>query len=248
MDILPEKPSVVSALQKLFFVFLSLILIILAVTVLTYFIEPTDSPQNVFISNISDHQATISWTTKKPTRGQAAVSLKNNLPFIPVFVKTHKDDGEKSLKQQNFYTTHHITINNLQPSTSYYFKIYQGLRGVYSGQLQTSPTLDFLPAPNPVYGKVVKGDGKTAVVGAMVYFWATTPDGQKSTLLSTLTSLDGGWSVDLANLRSQDLTKTFPYGKGVTEEIVVERGTRGKVKTQTVPGKDKPWGNVILNF
>lgn len=212
--------------------------------ILTFFLEPTSPVQNVFVTNVTDGSAAVTWTTEKPTKG--AVTINQWFP-LPAFIDFHKDDGDKNLARQNFYTTHQVTISNLKPEKSYKYKIYQGSKSMYQGNLKTGPTPESIGTPNPVYGRVLATDQKP-VVGAIVYFRAVNPDGGKSALLSTLTNLQGGWTIDLSNLRSADLTKPFTITKDSTEEIVAEAGVRGRAKAESRLGKDKPWGDIILNF
>lgn len=200
---------------------------------ISWVVEPTSPPQNVFLSNITDHQATISWTTEKATKG--AVKIGKDL---------YKDDGDKDLKKQGFYTTHHVTITDLLPGTTYQFEIRQGAKSVYQGSFFTADGLLALTTPNPVYGRILK-EGRTPVVGAIVYFRAEGARG-KSSLLSTLTNIEGRWSIDLGNLRASNLENTFQMSKGVQEEVVVEGGSQGRVKANTLVGEDRPWKDVIL--
>lgn len=87
--------------------------VLVAIASLAFLLEPVSPPQHIFLSNISDHQVAVSWTTKIPTRGS-------------IFAKQwHKDDGEKHLKTSGFYITHHVTVEDLFPNTSYSFQIYE---------------------------------------------------------------------------------------------------------------------------
>lgn len=231
-----------SFVKKILIAVLALVGFYLVAGVTTFFLEPTSPVQNVFVTNVTDGAATVTWTTAKPTKG--AVTINQWFP-LPVFIGLNKDDGDKNLSRQNFYTTHHATISNLQPQKTYKYKIYQGAKPMYQGSLKTGPTPESIGTPNPIYGKVITSDQKP-VVGAIVYFRAAGPDGVKSALLSTLTNLQGGWTIDLSSLRSADLTKPFTITKDSTEEIVVEAGSRGRAKSQSTPGKDKPWPDVFL--
>lgn len=195
------------------------------------FLEPTSIPQNVFISNITEHQATVSYTTKKPTRAGILVSKDGKFPLLPIFANFVKDDG--------FYTTHHTTIPNLEPQTKYTFRIYQGLRNMYEGELSTATTISSPTSPSPVYGKVFTAD-KKPLAGAIVYFQVENGSA-KSALLSTLTNSEGGWSIELANLRGFNITAQSK------EMIVVEAGALGKGKAFTLPGQDKPWPDIIIS-
>ncbi len=110
---------------------------------LLYITEPYSPPKNVLISNITDHQATVSWTTDKATRGEVVVVVE-------------KDKRGKSY----LHTFHLVTIGNIEPKKEYQFKIYQGMRKVYEGRLQTGSQLASISMPNPIYGRVVEEDKK----------------------------------------------------------------------------------------
>ncbi len=227
---------------------LYIVLGVVFVTLLLYLLklfEPTSPPKNVQISNISDHQATISWITDKPTRGQVIISEDGNFPVLPVFADTiYWDDGEKKSKVQRFYTTHLVTVDKLDPNKSYSYLIYQDWKKVSGGEFKMAGTLSSISAPNPVYGRVLDADQKP-VVGALVYFWVTTSR-EISSLLSALTNSDGGWSVDLGNLRTKDLKFTFPVSSKSAERVIVETGLKGPVQASVSAGQDKPWPNIIL--
>ncbi len=209
------------------------------------FIEPVSRPEGVKISNITDRQATVSWTTPKATRDLLVLSENDSFPIFPVFAKKkYIDDGDRGLKTGKFYTTHHVTINNLKLNTKYYFKIYQGVQEVYSGEFATGPTLSSPPTPNPVYGRVIKAD-KTPVAGAIVYFRA----GQGETLsgfLSTLTNAQGGWSIEPANLRTADLQKNYEMAEGGKVEIMVEGGARGRAKRAVNFSGKNPMPDIVI--
>lgn len=100
-----------------FWLFAPIILIILGLLIYsTWLIEPSSSPLNLVFSNITDHQASISWVTDIPTKGTIVVSADSKFPILPIFAKDiQKDDGEKSTKKVGYYITHHITIGNLSP-------------------------------------------------------------------------------------------------------------------------------------
>lgn len=208
-------------------------------------IEPTSLPQNALISNVTDSQTTISWTTKIATRGRVVVSASDKFPFLSaVSGKHYIDDGDRNLGRQNFYTTHHVTVEGLSQNKTYRMRIYQGLRKVYAGNFVTGPILAAPTSPSPVYGRVVDED-KKPVVGAVIYFRAANND-EKSAPLSTLTNPEGRWTIELANLRTSDLSGSYKLAARTAEEVVVEAGARGRVRATTVVGQDKPWPDIIL--
>lgn len=219
--------------------------IILSLPLFFFFVEPSSPPQNILISNITNRQATVSWTTSKPTRSVILVSADNKFPLSPLFEKRiYKDDGEKQLKDSNFYNTHHVTVGGLSSNKTFYLRIYQGLKKAYEGQFKTGPDLTGLVGPDPVYGRVLLADKKSPSVGSVVYLYIKNPKGNSS-VLSTLTNSGGRWSLDLANLRSSNLKTNYKTGTSSAEILLVETG-RGKFKAETEVGKDKPWQDVIV--
>lgn len=206
-------------------------------------LEPSSPPKNVFVANVTDQQATISWTTKRATKGAVIVSNDGTFPLLPFLAKKlHKDEGDDNRKQ-GFYTVHHVTVDGLKPNRSYTFRIYQGLWRAFERSLVTGPILSLLPNPNPVYGRVLQ-KGKAAV-GAVVYLRAKKGN-ETSSFIATITNPEGRWSLDLANLRTKDLQRSFRLDRSTNEELIVEAGARGRVKTKVLFGQDKPWPDVLL--
>lgn len=203
----------------------------------TWLVEPSSSPKNLLISNVTDGQATVSYITDVSTKGAILVSSNNKFPILPIFSKSlQKDDGEKLLPGINRYTTHHITIGNLSPAKKYYYRVYQGQKKVFEGQFATKNTQSNLVNPNPVYGRVLKTNRKP-VIGAIVYL-RIGKEASQSALLSTITNQTGGWSLDLANLG---------VSSAISEQLLVEAGSLGRVKTATDSAHDKPWPDIILS-
>lgn len=208
-------------------------------------IEPTSAPQNILVTNITDHQATVSWTTANPTRGLVVISEDGNFPLLPTFAKTtYKDDGEKKIGRERFYVTHHVTIGDLTANKTYQYLIYQGWKKMIQGKFTTGSTLASISTPNPVYGRVLSSD-KKPLVGALIFLQAETGK-ERSALLSTLTNIEGRWNLDLGNLRTGNLRTNFKIASKSAEMVTVEAGNRGKGKAFTAPGKDKPWPDIIL--
>lgn len=239
------------AFKKIFILygFLFIFLILAIFFALIWLIEPTVSPQNLRISNLTDSSATVSWTTpQKRTKGFVHYSTSSSFPlfsFLP-FPKTEKalDDTDRLTQKIGRYTLHHVALNSLQPNTRYYFKIYTGFHRYGQGSFTTGSTLKTLGSPQPVYGQATD-DQKKPVVGALVYL--ALKNGEKqSALLSTLTNKEGRWQLDLGNARSGDLKNAFPVTAQTQEELVVEAGTRGKGKIVFSLDNDAPAPTIIL--
>lgn len=208
-------------------------------------IEPVSLPQNIYFSNITDHQVTITWTTAKPTRAKIFVSKDGKFPLLPFLSKDlYKDDGEKLLAKNSFYTVHKITVGNLEPGKRYLFRIYYDWKRVYEDSFQTGPSLSSITAPSPVYGRIVKADGKSPLAGVLILLQAATGK-NSSSFLSTLTNKKGRWSLDLGNLRNKDLTTSFKIASSSAEQLIIQTSQKS-LKAQTKAGEDKPWPEVVF--
>lgn len=231
--------------KKIFWIFLVFIAVIAFLFYSLKLIEPSSSPKNILFSNITDHQVTVTWVTDKPTRSKIYLSKDGKFPLLPFLSKDlYKDDGEKTLNKTNFYSTHKITVGDLEPNKTYEFRIYQDWKRIYQGTLRTGSTLNSINTPNPVYGRVLLSDKKTPAVGALVYL-QVVQGATSSAMLSAMTNSDGRWSLDLGNLRSKDLKSPFKTASSSAEMIVVEIA-KGRFKAETKPGKDEPWSDIIL--
>lgn len=231
--------------MKKYFVIFSLLLasVLLAVGIVFFLklTEPSASVQNLLITNITDHQATLTWTTAKATKSSIIISETDNFPFLPFL--------SPQVVKDSLGFTHQVTLSSLDPQKSYYFQIWQGLKRVYQGKLTTAPTLSALTLPQPVYGRVVGPDKQFGVAGALVYLQVVRPlpnqELYSSALISTVTNLDGRWSLDLGNLRLNDLKNGYQIASGASELVIVQtKDTR--VFAETKPGQDRPWPDIIL--
>ncbi len=239
MDILPaqEFPEIIGRFsrKKLLLVLFAVIFLLTGIFVVAPFIaEPTSPLKEIFITNITDGQATITWSTDKPTKG--TVKVQNVI---------YKDDGDKNKKSQGFYATHLVTVGALRPAVSYNYEVYQGWRKVYEGTFTTAIILNSINNPNPVYGKVVDAANRPQV-GVIVYLTAINQN-EKSALYSTLTNNEGRWQIDLANFRTRDLKAPFSLTAETVQEAVVQTGSRGKFKAATDMDNDQPWPDIIVN-
>lgn len=205
-------------------------------------------PFDIVVSNISDHQLSISWITQQPTTGEIVISPDGKYPLFPELTQqVYKDDGDIHLPTLGYYLTHQVTLTNLAPATKYYFRIYQGRKKVYAGSFMTAPTLSSIQSPNPIYGRVVLANKKSPVVGALVYLEVSATDSaKKSTVLSALTNSQGRWSLDLANLRSSDLKSPLSIDKNIVETLIINDGKHTRVRATSDINHDQPWPTIIL--
>lgn len=183
---------------------------------------PTETPQEIKITNISDNSFSVAWITpNKATGGFVKYgSTDNNLKTAVA------DDRDRGEQKERF--THHVTLTHLEPDTLYPFKIISG------GQIfddngkpfkqKTAPTTqDTPPVPDPIVGKVVNKDGQ-GPNEAVVYLKV----GDES-LLSSFTK-EGRWLIDLSNSRKRDFSSYLKVNKEDSLNIEIQAGPDGSVQ------------------
>lgn len=140
-------------------------------------------PYDIKISNISDNSFTISWLTAKAVPGFVSYGEDNKLKEMA------SDDRDSSGPKNR--TTHHVTLKNLSPATTYYYKINTGSILTQT----TAPTIaDTPPLPDPIFGKV------SPASETIIYLKVGD-----SSLLSSYAREDGKFLITLNNARSKDL-------------------------------------------
>lgn len=123
------------------------------------------------------------------------------------------------------YYTHHITVQNLEAEKEYFFRVGDGvisfrknsgefvvgeIEGVDEFLAKTSPLFNEVLAPNPAFGTTETvyqtSDGYYSYekeYDSMVFLSIKNSDGLSFPVLSSVANKDGGWSMDLANLRDE---------------------------------------------
>jgi hypothetical protein len=146
--------------------------------------------------------------------------------------------GDVKVTKVGNYFVHHVTLLNLEEKTKYAFKIGDGLMWWDAdeefnkdgrGWVEFADVFEFttfedpaeLTAPDPAYGRVyslIDEDGvlsDSVSVDSLVFARAiegTGEDGEVISLpLSTITNLDGGWSIDKSNFRNEDGTMATAF-------------------------------------
>ncbi len=169
-------------------------------------------PKNIHISNISDSQFSISFTTDKSTTGYVRYT-DNNSTNLTAF-----DDRDVDGKAKN-YSTHYVSLTNLKENTNYFFKIISGNasfdnNGEFYHQI-TGPKIATALSIDPAYGVILQPNDKPAL-GAIVYLTIG-----KSLPLSTLVKSDGTWLIPLNTSRTQDLLNRPQIGSPEIIQISV---------------------------
>ena len=154
---------------------------------------PETDPQNLAITNITDTTFSVAFTTNDMT--DSVITLPNGKIGKNIIL----DDRDKKIGSEKKYYSHHITIPELAPNTSYIFKIiingkeYQNPSYVVkTGQVIT----DSPPVQNPLFGKVLLPDGSA---GSDTIIMVKTDGAQ---IISALTNAKGEFIIPTNSIRN----------------------------------------------
>mgnify|MGYP001603297889 FL=1 len=220
--------------------FLGIILLIIGVAVGVFYVQtrqtfdlsasPQETPKEVRVTNVDDASFAVSWTTDKPTFGYVTYERAEALLAADA-------QKPKSL-------LHHLTVKDLDPTTSYQFKIGSGENLFDNGgapyKTKTGPTLDSEKTNDMVFGTVVDKNDKPSS-GALVYL--TLPGAAP---MSTTADLDGSWAYNLSLARTTQLKNLATYTKDAVLEVYV-LGDKGQVSTAKIAvSAAKPVPKMVL--
>lgn len=154
-------------------------------------------PKNVTIINITDNSTAISWKTTEPTSGFVQAGTTSSLGL------TFKDERDQELPQPHLL--HFVTLTNLSPNTTYYYKINSGSSLYPTKETLTFRTISPIPANNlqPLVGTVLQED-KTPASEALITL--EVPGAQT---LATISKKGGNFILPLTQLKSEDLTQSW---------------------------------------
>lgn len=204
-----------------------LLLLLVAVPTTSYLVNtgiilfggasPSDNPQNVRITNVSDTTFTVTYTTAASVIGSMALSVNGKSQTI-------LDERDQVSGVPQSYVTHTIAVKNATPSTSYNFSLTSGTT-VYQNNgspfsVATGPALTASPsATSPASGKILDATGNPA---ANILVYITTQNGQT---LSTTTNAQGQYIIPLNALRTADLSDFLPLADTTILQILATNGT-----------------------
>lgn len=176
------------------------------------------TPQKVRITNISDNKFSVSWITASNTVGSVEYGVVGE-------ALSGKAKDERDTSSVAAYVTHHVTIEGLQPSTQYAFRILSGekpSRFDNNGSpytTTTGPVIGSTPTSQNFYG-TAQLPSKASADGALVY--VTLPGGSTA---STLVHDGGKYAITLSTVRSSDLRSYVKFDVSATvASVTVESG------------------------
>lgn len=195
------------------------------------------TPKNLKMTNIKDTSFTVSFITDDSTTafvkyGKSATELKTQA----------SDDRDQLSGTVGQYTTHYITLRDLDADTQYYFTVGTASVAKFDSNgtpftLKTAKRGGNPTSAKTAYGTVNSPTGSPAD-GAMVYM---NIDGVSE--LSALVKGSGSWAIPLSNARTTDLSSyaslqatdgvsLFVQGTKVSETATQQTTIAG---TQPVP-------------
>lgn len=187
----------------------------------------TEKPVGVEISNISDNSATVSWVT--PSQETICFLKYGESDTLD---KTAYDERDEA-GETGEYKVHYVVLKGLSADTTYYYSIFVGgkeymLPNDKPFELKTGTLLNDVGTPEPIIGEV-EGEKEEAVI---VFLYLKNESGFSSTL-STLVEKEG-YTFDLSNLRTSDLTAPFNNYEGSTVFLRVLDGNmnEGTIETE----------------
>lgn len=201
--------------------------------------SPEEAPVQVKITNLSDIEFVVTWTTSKATSGYIQYGEGENPNLIV------SDDRDQENGNVGNYFTHFVTVKGLKPDSIYSFRIGSG-RSLYDQQGQlyqvtTGPSLKDPPAADVSYGQVATADGDPAE-GAIVYLNLPGIIPQ-----AALVKASGSWVIPLSTSRTTDLTSFAPYDPALDKiEIFVQAGELGTAQVITTTQDDSPVPAIVL--
>lgn len=195
--------------------------------------SPDQIPQQVKTTNITDKSFTVSWVTEGQITGFVNYGTAESLGTVI---------SDKSTVP---LSTHFVTIDNLKPQTTYYFKIGSGKNtfGADGGsyKIKTGPALSSVPQTDIVFGTVNNSSGKSVSL-AIVY--VTLPG---SGTLSGLTDSNGRWTIPLSIARTLSLSSYISYNlKTEILDILVQAGPGEIASAKVLTGSSRPVPAIIL--
>lgn len=158
--------------------------------------NPTQTPGDIRITNISDTEFSVSYKTQVPVAGSINLGKDKNLGQIIL------DDRDKKTGSPSTHSLHYFTIKNLTSSSTYFFSIISGensfLQDNAPFQVVTEPPLNST-SQKSMSGKIIDEDGSIPSEAIIYIKTQSDPD-----TLSSFIDTNGTYSINIALLRSKN--------------------------------------------
>lgn len=191
--------------------------------------SPDITPLNIITSNIEDSRATISWQTSVETNGFITFGKDNTTE------QTVIDDRDNSTPKK--YKTHHVTLKNLTPQTTYLFTI-GGDKKNYS--FSTASSTNSQNNLKPIIGSV-SGNGKPLNSG--IVYLTTEGAVVQSTIIKNL----GNFIIPIINIRTLDLSQVAEFTQETVFKLkIIGEDEKSTTVIFTLKDANTPLGPFIL--
>jgi hypothetical protein len=196
-------------------------------------------PKNVQISNISDSSFTISYTTDEKVFGTIAYGKDKKLGGVGI------DDRDQLIGKPVAHRVHHITVQGVNPSTTYYLSIASGAETFMNNKdfyhvTTAPPSLDQPSEQAPLAGKATLDDGSIPTE-AIAYVKTDS-----SQLLSTVLKPDGSYLIPLNSMRKVDFSSYIAFSPMTKLDIQIISPTL-QSSLSTLAGQANPVPLIILS-
>jgi hypothetical protein len=201
------------------------------------------APNNIESANITDTQATIIWQTQTPSTGLVSYGTSQFLG------SSQNDDRDGDNPQPHL--THFVTLKNLTPDTSYFFRVRSGPYFYPDNPMQfkTAKTTQTPEPPissdsaklnSPIFG-VVLSPTLSPIDEAIIQL--KIPGAEE---LATLTTTAGNFILPLVNLKKNDLSDNFFISTRLGAHLIATRGSLSSDITLTIPTPNVPLPKIVL--
>lgn len=221
---------------------LGLLLIIVGIGLTTYLAgkgaiittkaSPSEIPQNVRITNITDTSLTVSYTTEAKVVGSVNYGKDKTLGQITLDDRDNNGDISPRF-------IHYITLKNLNPSTTYLFLITSGantyLKDEDPYEVSTGRAIgNSIDEDSLLKGSVVYPEQNSKE--AIIYI-----TNESASTTSTLAEDDGSYSILLNILRDKDLSSYFGFNENtVFNMLIIGQGITSNIKFTIPDSKELP--------
>lgn len=169
--------------------------------------KPDLTPQNIIVTNLEDQSFTVSWQTN----GSVSSFLTYGQPGADEQVAL--DERDQNTPQPR--SLHHASVKNLQPNTTYKYRITSGKIKSEIFEVTTAFPSTNLIGAKPIIGSVLDGD--KPLEDGVVYLSI-----QGAIVQSALVKNSGSFLIPLSSMRKKDLSDIFlPQEDQVAKVTVV---------------------------
>jgi len=225
---------------------LGLFLLVGVIVSLIYYVQviatqvPKDIiPEKVKITNISDSKFTISWITEGLASGAVEYGLVGEkLTSVAKDERDSQDFGQ--------YISHHVLVEQLQPSTEYAFRILSGNKKTKFDNngspytVSTGPVIGETPISKSFYGNVIL-PSKQPANGAIVYL--KLPGSEE---VSALVREGGNYAFTLSTMRTDNLRSYVDYDPSASIASLTIEGNKQQTFSSVSLSNSAPVPTITL--